>query len=206
VSGKNIDLEELSRLALRGLAAGAFAATCSVPVMSLPDPHASYTPAPSWAGDQKYYETHSCAGLNVCKGLGGCAVTAEKLAMLAEKAGISAEMAGEPHSCSGLNACRGLGGCHVDQAKYDKLMAKLTENGKYKAIHSCAGLNICRGLGGCSVDAAKLEKLAAKAGVPMAQAGEPHSCSGLNACRGLGGCHVDAAKLEKLKEKRRQGK
>lgn len=81
-------------------------------------------PMPS-ADDGKYSELHGCAGLNVCKGLGGCKVTAEKLAKLAEAAGTPADKAGEPHDCSGKNACKGLGGCSVDEAKLTKLKAAL---------------------------------------------------------------------------------
>ena len=40
---------------------------------------------PEKAADAKYSEVHDCAGLNVCKGLGGCKVTEEKLAKLAKK-------------------------------------------------------------------------------------------------------------------------
>jgi len=75
--------------------------------------------------DAKYSEIHSCAGLNVCKGLGGCAVSAAKLEELAKKAGVPMSKAGKPHSCAGLNECKGLGGCHVDAKKLAKLKAKL---------------------------------------------------------------------------------
>jgi hypothetical protein len=74
---------------------------------------------------QKYSEIHDCAGMNACKGLGGCHVDAAKLAKLAEKAGTPMDKAGDAHDCAGLNACKGLGGCHVDAAKLQKLKAKL---------------------------------------------------------------------------------
>ena len=67
---------------------------------------------------------HNCAGLNECKGLGGCKVTKEKLAKLAKKKGISADKAGSAHSCAGLNECKGLGGCKVTKGKLKKLKAK----------------------------------------------------------------------------------
>jgi len=193
-------IETLSKLALRGLTAGAFAATASTAALASPEPTTLLDPLPAWMQDQKYSEIHSCAGLNICKGLGGCAVSAAKLEKLAEQAGVPMEKAGKPHSCAGLNECKGLGGCHVDAAKLAKLKKKL-DDAKYSEIHSCAGLNVCKGLGGCAVSAAKLEELAKKAGVPMSKAGKPHSCAGLNECKGLGGCHVDAKKLAKLKAK-----
>jgi len=78
-------------------------------------------------GGSRYSKVHDCAGLNVCKGLGGCAVTEEKLAKLAEKRGIPVEEAGEPHGCAGQNACKGLGGCHVTEEKFAKLKARQEE-------------------------------------------------------------------------------
>ena len=53
-----------------------------------------------------YKEVHDCAGLNVCKGLGGCKVTAEKQAKLAKKRGVDVSVAGSPHDCAGLNQCK----------------------------------------------------------------------------------------------------
>jgi len=73
------------------------------------------------AGDQSYSDTHGCAGMNSCKGLGGCAVKDEKLSKLAKKRGIPASMAGQAHGCAGQNACKGLGGCSVDAEKFAKL-------------------------------------------------------------------------------------
>ena len=45
------------------------------------------------AANTQYKEVHGCAGLNVCKGLGGCKVSAEKLEKLAKKAGVPMEKA-----------------------------------------------------------------------------------------------------------------
>ena len=67
---------------------------------------------------------HKCAGLNECKGLGGCKVTKDKLKKLAKKKGISIEKAGTPHACAGLNECKGLGGCKVTKGKLKKLKEK----------------------------------------------------------------------------------
>ena len=77
----------------------------------------------------EHMEVHGCAGLNVCKGLGGCKVTAEKLQKLSEKMGIPADKAGAPHDCAGHNACKGLGGCKVTAEKFLKLKAKLDKAG-----------------------------------------------------------------------------
>lgn len=74
---------------------------------------------------EKYKEIHSCSGLNVCKGLGGCKVSAEKLIILAENVGMAAGDAGEAHSCKGLNECKGLGGCHVDATILATLKSKM---------------------------------------------------------------------------------
>ena len=67
---------------------------------------------------------HNCAGLNECKGLGGCKVTKTKLEMLAKKKGISVSEAGKPHSCAGKNECKGLGGCKVTKKKLEMLKKK----------------------------------------------------------------------------------
>ncbi|MDJ0838014.1 MAG: hypothetical protein QNK37_15980 [Acidobacteriota bacterium] len=204
MSDKNT-IDKLTKLAVKGMIAGAFAASASLTAAPGPDPLSLYTPNPAWTQDN-YSETHTCAGQNICKGLGGCAVDAAKLKKLAKKAGIPLEKAGEPHDCAGKNACKGLGGCHVDAAKFAKLKAAVEANAKYKEVHTCAGLNICKGLGGCAVDAAKLKKLAKAAGVPLEKAGKPHACAGKNECKGLGGCHVDAAKFAKLKAKLKKEK
>jgi hypothetical protein len=74
----------------------------------------------------EHKDVHGCSGANSCKGLGGCKVSDEKLAKLAEKRGIPLEEAGEAHACAGLNACKGLGGCHVTQEKFAGLKAKLS--------------------------------------------------------------------------------
>ena len=67
---------------------------------------------------------HKCAGLNQCKGLGGCKVTKEKLAKLAKKKGVAVEKAGDAHACAGLNECKGLGGCKVTKGKLKQLKKK----------------------------------------------------------------------------------
>ena len=77
-----------------------------------------------WAdGVVPYGTDHGCAGLNSCKGLGGCKVSDAKLAELAEKAGTPMDEAGSAHSCKGQNACKGLGGCSVDEARFAELKA-----------------------------------------------------------------------------------
>lgn len=193
-------VEELTRLAMKGLMTGALVASGSVLAAPNAEPvHAE--PGYVWSADEKYKEVHSCAGLNVCKGLGGCKVSAELLKKLASDRGIPLEKAGQPHDCAGKNECKGLGGCHVSEAKFAKLKAKLEANAKYKEVHSCAGLNVCKGLGGCKVSAELLKKLAADRGIPLEEAGQPHSCAGKNECKGLGGCHVSEAKFAKLKKK-----
>lgn len=78
---------------------------------------------PKKDADAKYKDVHDCGGKNSCKGLGGCKVTAEKLAEHAKAAGVAADKAGAAHECSGKNACKGLGGCKVDEAKFAKLKA-----------------------------------------------------------------------------------
>lgn len=77
--------------------------------------------------DDMYKDIHECAGMNSCKGLGGCKVTAEKLEKLAKARGIDAKDAGTAHDCKGLNECKGLGGCSVDEEKLAKLKAKLAK-------------------------------------------------------------------------------
>ena len=84
-------------------------------------------PPPSEGGPDpvEYAEVHSCAGLNSCKGLGGCAVSEEALTKMAAARGIPLEEAGEAHSCAGLNACKGLGGCKVTDERLAELKEKL---------------------------------------------------------------------------------
>lgn len=67
---------------------------------------------------------HDCAGLNVCKGLGGCKITAADLKDLATKRKVPADQMGQEHGCAGLNACKGLGGCKVTAEKFVKLFEK----------------------------------------------------------------------------------
>ena len=78
----------------------------------------------STPADAKYSETHSCAGKNICKGMGGCGVTSKKLKKLSTAAGIEVDKAGKPHKCAGLNECKGLGGCKVTPEMALKLKAK----------------------------------------------------------------------------------
>lgn len=81
---------------------------------------------PKGVGAAKFSDTHGCAGLNTCKGLGGCEVTVEKLAELAKSLGVDSSKAGTAHGCAGLNDCKGLGGCEVDAAKFASLKADLS--------------------------------------------------------------------------------
>ena len=73
--------------------------------------------------DAKYKDVHDCGGKNSCKGLGGCKITAEKLAECAKAAGVADDKCGKAHDCGGHNSCKGLGGCKVDEAKFAKLKA-----------------------------------------------------------------------------------
>ena len=201
MNDKKNRINELSKLAIKGMVAGAFAFTSSAIAATTPDPYGLHTPVPGWVQD-KHQETHGCHGLNVCKGLGGCKVDAATLKTLATAVGTPMVKAGTPHSCAGKNECKGLGGCAVDAKRFATLKAQVAANAKFVEIHACAGLNICKGLGGCAVDAAKLKTLAAAVGVAADKAGSPHGCNGKNECKGLGGCSVDAAKLATLKKKK----
>ena len=98
---------------------------CKEEATPVPGKKATTGPAPKTQAGDKYKELHDCAGENVCKGLGGCHVSQEKLEELAKARGIDIKDAGQPHDCSGLNECKGLGGCHVDAEKFAKLKAKL---------------------------------------------------------------------------------
>lgn len=117
---------ELGRRALAGLLGGIALAACEDKAAPPATVDAVGTPpaAPAPAGPV-YAEIHGCGGQNACKGLGGCAVTAEALAGYAKAAGVDATAAGSPHSCAGQNACKGLGGCSVDAAKLQALKAAL---------------------------------------------------------------------------------
>lgn len=182
-----MNAEQLAKLAVAGMMGAGMA---SVPLE-----------AAVWATDGgKFMMTHDCAGLNVCRGLGGCKVTDQKLVKLAGKAGVAEVLAGEAHECAGLNECRGLGGCGVTPEKAVKLAVSLAEDQGYQRVHDCAGLNVCKGLGGCKVTAEKLVKLAEKIDIPLSKVGEPHECAGLNECKGLGGCSVSEEKFMKLKK------
>jgi hypothetical protein len=82
--------------------------------------------------ESKYKDVHECAGLNTCKGLGGCKVTTETLAKLSKAAGVSSDKAGSAHDCAGMNSCKGLGGCKVDNAKFAKLKSAADKKAKEK--------------------------------------------------------------------------
>ena len=119
-----------SRMALTGLmgtAAGLLMVGCDDKSATSTEMSPAAAPAATTqaVSHEKYMDIHDCAGLNTCKGLGGCHVDATKLKKLAEKAGVPMDKAGQAHDCAGLNACKGLGGCHVDAAKLMKLKAKL---------------------------------------------------------------------------------
>lgn len=149
--------------------------------------------------ERLYHAVHDCAGLNVCRGLGGCKVSDATLHRLARAAGVDPEAAGRGHDCAGKNACKGLGGCRVDAERFALLKTQLPA---YAELHACAGLNSCKGLGGCKVSENELARLAKRAGVALDQAGEAHDCAGKNACKGLGGCRVNPDKLKELKANR----
>ena len=76
------------------------------------------------ANDAKLQAVHDCKGINVCKGLGGCKISAADLAGLAAKRNVPVEQAGTAHDCAGLNSCKGLGGCKVSAEKFVKLFEK----------------------------------------------------------------------------------
>ena len=68
-------------------------------------------------------EKHACAGLNSCKGKGGCKT--------------------EKHECKAHNECKGQGGCAT--AKHEcKGKNDCKQQGK-------GGANECKGKGGCKV-------------------------------------------------------
>ena len=118
---------KLRDIALRGFIAGSLISTTAAMVMA----EGGIAAAPEGEDNskkeqnQKFFEVHACAGLNVCKGLGGCKVTEKKLTKLAKKMGVPADKAGAVHGCAGLNECKGLGGCKVSTEKYLKLKKKV---------------------------------------------------------------------------------
>ena len=69
-------------------------------------------------------EKHTCRGLNICKGKGGCGATKGKN----ECAGQGGCAVAKAHECKGHNECRGQGGCGANP-----------------------GENECKGKGDCSV-------------------------------------------------------
>jgi hypothetical protein len=73
-------------------------------------------------------DKHVCAGLNSCKGKGGCA-SAEK-AGKNDCSGKGGCATAERHGCAGKNSCKGDGGCSSKEK---------------------AGKNDCKGQGGCAV-------------------------------------------------------
>ena len=118
-----------SRLALTGLvgsAAGLLMVGCDDKGTATSDVvPTDLVPTVQAVESMGFSDLHDCAGLNTCKGLGGCHVDASKLQTLAEKVGVSADKAGQAHDCAGKNACKGLGGCHVDATRLQKLKAQL---------------------------------------------------------------------------------
>ncbi len=92
--------------------------------------------------ERAYYAVHDCAGLNVCRGLGGCKVSNATLHKLARQAGVDPWTAGLAHDCAGKNECKGLGGCRVSAETFAKLKAQLPQ---YSEVHNCSGLNSCLG-------------------------------------------------------------
>lgn len=109
---------QLSKLALAGILSGGMLISSSY-LMADEGEKAGTEEAKK--EETKYKEVHGCKGQNVCKGLGGCAITDAKLKTLAEKAGVPVEKAGKAHGCHGKNECKGLGGCKVTEADYKRL-------------------------------------------------------------------------------------
>jgi hypothetical protein len=77
-------------------------------------------------GDPK---KHACAGLNKCKGNGGCK-TGDAGCSGKNTCGGKGGCATVKHDCAGKNGCGGQGGCKSGDA-------------------GCAGKNSCEGKGGC---------------------------------------------------------
>lgn len=121
-----------SKLAVAGLVAGSYTGFLWADHHEGDGHKHGESEAPAKADE--FSEVHGCAGMNVCKGLGGCKVTEEKLAKLAEKAGLELEKAGAAHDCAGLNECKGLGGCKVTEEKFVELKeaAMAAEEGAVK--------------------------------------------------------------------------
>lgn len=61
------------------------------------------------------YTGNSCAGQNVCKGLGGCKT--------------------DKHACKGMNDCKGQGGCHISGEEQTRFAAKMKESAIQEAAH-----------------------------------------------------------------------
>jgi len=110
---------ELARLALAGVLGG----TLAFGAVGCSSGDSQESPSAVEPAGAQYSELHDCAGKNICKGLGGCKITSEKLQGLARERGIDPADAGDPHGCKGLNECKGLGGCSVDATKLKKLKA-----------------------------------------------------------------------------------
>ncbi len=121
--------EALLSMAVAGIFAGAFGASCSSKEEPKAPAVAAHTDAnPAAMGLAK----HACRGLNDCKGKGGCKTGDAGCAAknsCKTKGGCATV---ERHSCSGKNDCKGLGGCSSG------------DNG-------CKTKNSCKGKGGCSV-------------------------------------------------------
>lgn len=85
---------------------------------------------PAFAADDA--AKHACAGMNDCKGQGGCKTDHNDCAGQNDCKGQGGCATVDRHSCAGQNDCKGQGGCKTDH-------------------HDCAGQNDCKGQGGCAV-------------------------------------------------------
>lgn len=115
-------MNDLSKLALAGLLGGGLVlthASCSGGDESATESGGAADEASAGIVDGP----HACAGMNACKGLGGCEVSQAKLEELAAAMDKPIEEAGSPHACAGQNACKGLGGCAVTAEKLAELKA-----------------------------------------------------------------------------------
>lgn len=91
--------------ALAGMMAGALAGCGS---SEAPAPEKPAEASKASTDQTTEYKGNSCAGSNVCKGLGGCKVEGK-------------------HDCKGLNDCKGQGGCHITGEEQAKFAAKMAE-------------------------------------------------------------------------------
>ncbi|MBA3547000.1 MAG: hypothetical protein H0X45_00135 [Planctomycetes bacterium] len=120
-----MDKNRIAHLALAGMLSGTLAGLGAAAEGDGAKPGGSSRGGDAVDTDRNTFkEVHDCAGLNVCKGLGGCKVTDEKLDKLAKAVAVPREKAGSAHDCAGLNECKGLGGCKVTAEKFQKLKTK----------------------------------------------------------------------------------